>query len=108
VSSDKNQGLGDTISNSASVKVELLLSNIENTDDIYGWIKQIANPLRKLAISNINVNDNKVSFDLAKQNKEKIEAREIGPELREVIQSIKLPFEVKEGKVIGDDMWSWD
>jgi hypothetical protein len=50
---------------------------------------------------------NKVTFDISMHNKEHIHAKQIGPEIKNVIESINPSFKVENGRIISDDMWSF-
>jgi hypothetical protein len=107
--SDKNHNLKDNSSRSNSARVELSISNVLNINDIYNWVKEIPNHLPAFAVSNINISDNRILlFDLVAQKKENIEAKEIGPEIKKIMESTKPPFQVHEGKIVVSDLWSWD
>jgi hypothetical protein len=86
--------------------VELAVSNVKNIDDVQSRLTQISSNLPEVSVSDVNVNENKVSFNISKQGTEDLDAKEVGPQIKQLIESMKLPFEV-HGKVVVNEMWSW-
>jgi hypothetical protein len=87
--------------------VELGILSPAKLDDVRNWITQISTQIPDLLVSNITVNETHASFDISKRDKENIDPKETGLEIKKLTSSIKLPFVIKDGKVVGDDMWSW-
>ena len=72
---------------SKTAKVELVISRGLKDDDVRNWIIQIPDRLPNVSVSNVSVNQTNVSFDISTRTEEQIDPKEVGPQIKNVIDS---------------------
>ena len=81
------------------LKVEIEADGINDADAARTYIEEIANQYADLAVSNINVESNKVTFDIGSPGMEDTTADDIKFRIDEFISMNVPPFNVKNVKV---------
>src|SRR5437867_2651703 len=80
------------------LKVEMKVSKV-NQGQVHYWINEIANQYADLVVSNVNIGNDKISFDIGSPSMEDLTAQDIRFRIEEYLTMNIPPFELKELKV---------
>lgn len=80
------------------VKVEMKVSNV-NKDQVHYWVNEISNQYADLVLANVNIGDDKISFDIGSPSMEDLTPEDIKFRIEEYLAMNVPPFELKELKV---------
>ncbi len=81
-----------------SLKVELDVSNV-NTDQTKNFVNELANQYADLVVSNVNVESNKVTFDVGSPSMDDLTANDIKFRITEFLSMNVPPFSLKSVNV---------
>lgn len=81
-----------------AVKVEMKVSNV-NKDQVHYWVNEISNQYADLVLTNVNIGDDKISFDIGSPSMEDLTPEDIKFRIEEYLTMNVPPFELRELKV---------
>ena len=80
------------------LNVEMKVLNV-NKDQVHYWVNEISNQYADFVVTNVNIGDDKISFDIGSPSMTDLTAEDIKFRMDEYLTMNVPPFELKELKV---------